>query len=47
MYIAAGKQRLESFRAEELKAAYDKAKASGLPEDAQAAKDMSDKARPL
>ena len=44
MYIAAGKKRLESFRAEELKAAYDKAKASGLPEDAQAAKDMSDKA---
>ena len=44
MYSAAGKKRLESFRAEELKAAYDKAKASGLPEDAQAAKDMSDKA---
>ena len=44
MYIAAGKKRLESFRAEELKAAYDKAKASGLPEDAQTAKDMSDKA---
>lgn len=44
MYIAAGKKRLESFRAEELKAAYDKAKASGLPEDAQAAKDMNDKA---
>ena len=44
MYIAAGKKRLESFRAEELKAAYDNAKASGLPEDAQAAKDMSDKA---
>ena len=44
MYIAAGKKRLKSFRAEELKAAYDKAKASGLPEDAQAAKDMSDKA---
>lgn len=44
MYIAAGKKRLESFRTEELKAAYDKAKASGLPEDAQAAKDMSDKA---
>ena len=36
MYIAAGKKRLESFRAEELKAAYDKAKASGLPEDARA-----------
>ena len=44
MYIAAGKQRLEEFRATELQAAYDKAKASGLPEDAQAAKDLSDKA---
>jgi len=44
MYIAAGKQRLESFRANELKEAYAKAEASGLPEDAQAAKDLSDKA---
>ena len=44
MYIAAGKERLESFRANELQAAYDKAKASGLPEDAQAAKDLKDKA---
>ena len=44
MYIAAGKERLESFRANEVKAAYDKAQASGLPEDAQAAKDLSDKA---
>ena len=44
MYIAAGKQRLESFRADELQQAYDKAKSSGLPEDAQAAKDLSDKA---
>ena len=44
MYIAAGKKRLEAFRANELKAAYDKAQASGLPEDAQAAKDMNDKA---
>lgn len=44
MYIAAGKQSLEAFRANELKAAYDKASASGLPEDAQAAKDLSDKA---
>ncbi len=42
MYIAAGKKRLEDFRANELKAAYDKAEASGLPEDAQAAKDLSD-----
>ena len=44
MYIAAGKERLEAFRANELQAAYDKAQASGLPEDAQAAKDLSDKA---
>ncbi len=44
MYIAAGKERLENFRANELKAAYDKAQTSGLPEDAQAAKDMKDKA---
>ena len=44
MYIAAGKKRLEDFRANEMKAAYDKANASRLPEDAQAAKDLSDKA---
>ena len=44
MYIAAGKKRLEEFRNGEMKEAYDKAKASGLPEDAQAAKDLSDKA---
>ena len=44
MYIEAGKQRLEDFRANEMKTAYDKAQASGLPEDAQAAKDLSDKA---
>ena len=44
MYIAAGKKRLEAFRANELKAAYDKAQTSGLPEDAQAAKDLNDKA---
>lgn len=44
MYIAAGKKRLEEFRTGEMQAAYDKAKASGLPEDAQAAKDLSDKA---
>ena len=42
MYIAAGKKRLEDFRANEMKAAYDKANASGLPEDAQAAKDLAD-----
>ena len=44
MYIVAGKERLEAFRANEVQEAYDKAKASGLPEDAQAAKDLSDKA---
>jgi len=44
MYIAAGKKRLEDYRANELKEAYAKAEASGLPEDAQAAKDLADKA---
>ena len=44
MYIAAGKKRLEAFRANELKVAYDKAEQSKLPEDAQAAKDLADKA---
>ena len=43
MYIAAGKKRLEEVRATDLKAAYDKAEKSGLPEDAQAAKDMNEK----
>ena len=43
MYILAGKKRLEDFRATELKAAMDKAEASKLPEDAQAAKDLADK----
>lgn len=42
MYILAGKKKLESVRANELQAAYDKAKASGLPEDAQAARDLAD-----
>ena len=44
MYIVAGKQRLEDFRANELQQARDKAAQSGLPEDAQAAKDLADKA---
>ena len=44
MYIAAGKQRLEEFRNTELAEARAKAEASGLPEDAQAAKDLADKA---
>ena len=44
MYIVAGKQRLADFRANELQAARDRAAKSGLPEDAQAAKDLADKA---
>ena len=44
MYIAAGKQRLEEFRSTELAEARAKAEASGLPEDAQAAKDLAEKA---
>lgn len=42
MYILAGKKKLAQVRANELKQAMDKAKASGLPEDAQAARDLSD-----
>lgn len=44
MYIVAGKKQMENFRNGPMKEAYDKAQASGLPEDAQAAKDLSDKA---
>jgi len=44
MYILAGKKRLEAFRANEVQAARDKAEQSKLPEDAQAAKDLADKA---
>ena len=45
MYIVAGtKKRLESFRANEVEQARQKATASGLPEDAQFAKDLVDKA---
>ena len=44
MYIVAGKKRLEDFRANEVEEARQKAAASGLPEDAQAAKDLADKA---
>ena len=42
MYILAGKKKLKAVRANELAAAEAKAKASGLPEDAQAARDLSD-----
>ena len=42
MYILAGKKKLKQVREGELQAAMDKAKASGLPEDAQAARDRAD-----
>ena len=41
MYIIAGKKKLEQVRANELVEAQKKAEASGLPEDAQAAKDLA------
>ncbi len=40
MYILAGKKKLEVVRDTQLKELMDKAQASGLPEDAQAAKDL-------
>ncbi|MEH2944551.1 toxic anion resistance protein [Lachnospiraceae bacterium KK002] len=40
MYILAGKKKLEQVRREELSALIDKANRSGLPEDAQEAKDL-------
>ena len=42
MYIIAGKKKLEQVRGEELPALVAKAQQSGLPEDAQAAKDLED-----
>ena len=42
MYILAGRKKLESVRANELKAAQEKARRSQLPEDAQAARDLAD-----
>ena len=42
MYILAGKKKLEIVRGTTLKDALDKAKASGLPEDAQRARDLGD-----
>ena len=47
MYILAGKKKLADFRAHELQQAMDKAKASGLPEDAQAARDPGRPVRAL
>ena len=44
MYILAGKKKLAEVRAGELQQAMDKAKRSGLPEDAQAARDLADQA---
>ncbi|HIU56308.1 MAG TPA: toxic anion resistance protein [Candidatus Ornithomonoglobus merdipullorum] len=44
MYILAGKKSLKKFEKTELAAAKAKAEKSGLPEDAQAAKDMNDMA---
>ena len=43
MYILAGKQKLQEVRSTKLKELEDKAKLSGLAEDAQAARDLSDK----
>ena len=42
MYILAGKKKLAEVRANELPALIEKAKKSGLPEDAQVAKDLDD-----
>ena len=44
VYIAMGKKKLEDFRNNEIAEAYALAQRTGLPEDAQAAKDLSDKA---
>ena len=41
MYILAGKKRLQQVQDNELKALQDKAERTGLPEDAQAAKDLA------
>ena len=42
MYILAGKKKLQQVRTQELPALQNKAAASGLPEDAQAARDLAD-----
>ncbi|MDD6232485.1 toxic anion resistance protein [Frisingicoccus sp.] len=42
MYILAGKRKLEKIRQEEMAALIQKAEATGLPEDAQAVKDMEE-----
>ena len=43
MYILAGRKKLQQVRENDLAAAEAKAKASGLPEDAQAARDLCDR----
>ena len=45
MYILAGRKKLQQVRENDLAAAEAKAKASGLPEDAQAARDLADQCR--
>ena len=42
MYILAGRKKLEQVRSTELKEAQEKAQRTGLPEDAQAARDLAD-----
>ena len=44
VYIDMGKKKLEEFRAKDVQAAHALAERTGLPEDAQAAKDLADKA---
>ena len=44
VYIEMGKKKLEEFRANDVEAARQLAERTGLPEDAQAAKDLADKA---
>ncbi|MBR3927760.1 MAG: toxic anion resistance protein [Clostridia bacterium] len=44
VYIDMGKKKLEEFRAKDVAAAHALAERTGLPEDAQAAKDLNDKA---
>lgn len=44
VYIEMGKKKLEAFRANDVEAARRLAERTGLPEDAQAAKDLADKA---
>ena len=44
VYIEMGKQKLEAFRAKDVEEARALAQRTGLPEDAQAAKDLADKA---